>query len=581
MAREIRDHKAAIGGLILLAIVPYLNSLGDGFAFDDEFQILENPAVTNGVSVLEALTSTVFGTAYRPVTIFTFGVNHATLGGGAAPFHGVNVLLHAAATVLVFWLALRLFGRMRLAWLAGALFAVHPVHTEAVTSIVGRAELLAALFGLGALLSAAHIDRPAGGGRRAAWQVLSLVSFSLALLSKESALTILPLIVLYRVARSGASFGRGLGREMRSGNWVPYACCAAVYLALRTYVTGGLQPSDTVTPLNNMLAFVPWMVRVRSAVGVLWDYFGLLNLPLVLAADYSHAQVPVVLAWTDPRFLAGAALIVVAAVVFLRQRVPTLCFAVVLPLVALSLTANLFFPIGTAKAERLLYLPSVGWVLVLAYLFDRALAVERHRRTATLALVVLTLAFAVRTWERNWDWADNPSLYRSMARSAPLSAKSHYFLAITLQRQGDDGRAVAQFRRALDVYPWLENAAVGVGLAFDARGHVDAAAQWYERALEVAPAHEPAHVALCSLLTRTRRFAAAAVACRRGLRYSPANPQLLEGLGASLAETGAREQGIVLLQRALDLDADDAALRAYLVRLTGAAKGVPARAMIQ
>ena len=158
--------------------------------------------------------------------------------------------------------------------------------------------------------------------------------------------------------------GAGLRRELRSLDWVPYAACAAVFFAARLSVLGTVTPY-TVRPLDNVLAFVPWTARVPSALGVLWDYFGLLNVPLVLAADYSYGQVGVV-PWWHPRALGGLALVLLAVGTLVRHRQPAIGFAAVFPLVALALTANVFFPIGTIKAERLLYVPSVGYVLLLA-----------------------------------------------------------------------------------------------------------------------------------------------------------------------------------------------------------------------
>src|SRR5262249_8645942 len=162
----------------------------------------------------------------------------------------------------------------------------------AVTSIVGRAEVLAALFGLLALLTAVPPRATVGRATRSALQGVSLAAFSLALLSKESALVVLPLILLFRIACHGDALGRGLWQELRTLDWVPYGLCAGVFLWLRFSVVGAVTPPLPFKPLNNILAFVPWTVRLRSAMGVLWDYFGLLNLPLVLAADYSYNQDP-------------------------------------------------------------------------------------------------------------------------------------------------------------------------------------------------------------------------------------------------------------------------------------------------
>src|SRR5207249_2961422 len=149
---------------------------------------------------------------------------------------------------------------------------------------------------------------------------------------------------------------QGIWDELRRGSWLPYALCAVAFLALRFTVLGVMDSRTTVTPLDNPLAFVPPVVRIRSALGVLWDYFALLAVPLVLAADYSYAQVPIVRQWLDPRCLAGAALLATAVITCTRAQRPALRLAAALPFIALALTSNLVFPIGTSKAERLLYL---------------------------------------------------------------------------------------------------------------------------------------------------------------------------------------------------------------------------------
>src|ERR1700687_3234360 len=145
--------------LLLLAVLPYLNALSADFTLDDEPDIRNNSAVTHGIDLVGALALPMYpGDLYRPFTVLTYAVNETLAPGAAAPFHAVNVLLHGVVTVLVFVFGAQLFGSVRIAWIAAALFAVHPIHTEAVTSLVGRAELLAALFGLLAILTAAPDD---------------------------------------------------------------------------------------------------------------------------------------------------------------------------------------------------------------------------------------------------------------------------------------------------------------------------------------------------------------------------------------------------------------------------------------
>ncbi len=547
----------------LLALMPYANALRAGFTFDDHPQILENAAVTQGVDLLAILTSTLEpGNLYRPFTVWTFALDQQLTPAAPTIFHAVNVALHAVVTVLVFALARRLFRSDTVAATAAALFAVHPIHTEAVTSLVGRAELLAAAFGLLAVLTAMPaVDE--SGAWRVLRQAVSLVSFGVAVLSKESALTLLPIIFLFRITCDGTPWGRALLRELRSADWIPYALCAGVFLWLRFSVVGAVTPPVPVTPLNNILAFVPWDVRVPSAIAILFDYFGLLTFPLVLSTDYSYDQVPLIHSWLDMRFLGGVALIGAAAVVMGRHRHPGVRFAAAFPVAAMAVTANVLFPIGTIKAERLLYLPSVGWVLLVAYGFERLRHTVRYRAPATIGVAIIIAAFALRTWERNRDWQDDLDVYSSAVRTAPHSGKAWFNLGAFSQRRGLHDAAIAHFQRALAIYPSPE-VAYGLGYSLEKTGRLDDAVRWYEMALAAAPGFTRADLKLCRLLLDHRRFDEAERACRHGLRYAPADTGLLKTLGFTLIGAGEKDKGTELLHRVMVARGGDQDVAAYL-----------------
>jgi len=361
----------------------------------------------------------------------------------------------------------------------------------------------------------------------------------------------------------------GMWKEIRSGSWVPYALCFAVFLLFRFMVIGtlGAIPGHRVAPLDNVLAFVPWGVRARSALGVVWDYFGLLTVPLVLSADYSYNQVPVIDSWLALRCVAGILLLCAAAVGAVWARRPAVRFVVAFPFVALLLTANLLFPIGTVKAERLLYLPSVGWVFLAALGFERLRGAVRGRALCTAILGLVVVAFAIRTWLRNDDWKDNLSLFASTARSAPFSAKAQYNLGSALQEHGAHAAAIAQYERALAIASWTEGAALAIGIEEERMGRVDEAIARYRQALDIYSDYHEAHTNLCHVLLNNQRFAAATRACRSGLRYYPADANLLKGLGSSLMGVGDTEKATAVLRHSLALNPHDDALRRYLESL--------------
>src|SRR5262249_36049300 len=271
-------------------------------------------------------------------------------------FHVVNLLLHAAVTLLVYLLLRRLLESRSdsglLAFVSALLFAVHPIHTEAVAAVVGRAELLAA----GLLLAAwiFHLcDRP----------YLSLFCFCAALLAKESAIALIALVPLCDYARGGM---KTLPR------YVSLAGAGVVYLALFWKVQGGRL--GTVVPfIDNPLVNLPAALRILNAIRVAWKVLGLQAYPAKLSGDYSYAAITLY----ANRHLLWPALAAVGLIGLwlwaLYTRRDAWSIAGAIYFAGFAVTSNLLFPIGTIMGERLAYLPSVGFCLAAALLWTSLL----------------------------------------------------------------------------------------------------------------------------------------------------------------------------------------------------------------
>jgi tetratricopeptide (TPR) repeat protein len=273
--------------------------------------------------------------------------------------------------------------------------------------------------------------------------------------------------------------------------------------------------------------------------------------------------VETVSSWIAPRSLAGAALLLAGLALCVCHRRGGVRFSALFPFATLALTANIFFPIGTIKAERLLYLPSVGTALLAGYAFHCVWRKHRYRAVTAAVVATVIAAYAARTWTRNRDWASNATLFHSMARTAPRSAKAHYNRALVFYWQGAYPAAGAEFHHAFEIYPWHESA-FGVAAVLEHEGRTDDAVHWYQRSLDLLPSFSKAHVNLCRILHAHRRYQEAAASCRTGLRFDPADANLLKGLGASLVEIGNFDNGIQILQRSLTLNPSDSDLRSYI-----------------
>lgn len=549
-AGHVRTRTLA-GVVLIAAVLPYLNALSADFTFDDVGMIRDNPAVQ--VLPTTALLTFVYqpGGLYRPLTMLTYAAN-AGLSADPFGFHLVNCSLHALMSLAVFFLALRVFASIRVggvgqtgagaATIAAVLFAVHPIHTEAVTNIVGRAELLAALGVVASLLAFARSLDSRGHGR-IAWQLLSVVAFFAAMLAKESAFAALGLlVVLHWWLRRDAT------RWQRMAAIVPYAATSAAYLALRYAVVGALGLPKLPSALDNPLAYVDAATRLRTATVVLWQYTSQLLVPLHLSADYSFAQIPLALSWTDPRFLVGATVVAVLALagVAAAQRMPVLALAGLFMLMPLAITANVLFPIGTIKAERLLYLPSIGWCLGLGWL---AAAVVNRRPVWALPIAIVVILYGGRTWARNYDWRDERALFSATAIDAPASAKAHYNFAVALDQTGAWQHAEEEYREALRIYPDYSAAPFGIGVLHLKHGDEAGAMWWYEEAVRRSQPPSNAHLHIAVLRAARGEYDTAEAACRTGLASDPNSLMLLAELSAIRVAQGDRWEARATLDR--------------------------------
>ncbi|HLY38545.1 MAG TPA: tetratricopeptide repeat protein [Candidatus Binatia bacterium] len=524
-----------------LAFACYANTLRCGLVFDDLNAIVNNPAVRR-MDVAHILTRPAWFARpvpiYRPVTTLSFALDHALHGVRPLGYHLVNVLLHAAVAVLAAAVVRRVTGDTTVAFVTALLFATHPVHTEAVTSVVGRAELLAALFGLAAWLA---IDPRASLGRDVGAAILLLLS----VLSKESGVTFLGVVAL------AAVLGRGPAPARRT--WMLLVAAGVVAIALRAAVLANVPPA--VPRLDNVAAAAPLGPRLMTAIGVLARYARVLAWPVHLAADHSYPEIPLVVAATDPTFLAGIGLLVATAagIAWAWRHDRAVAFALAFTAVTFSVTANVLLPIGTIMAERLTYVPSLGFCLLVALALRTV-----GRKTAAVACVALVLAYAVRTVTRNAVWRDSRTFAEALVRDAPRSARSHRELGLVLAQAGEHDRGVAELRAALALEPHdavtfydlgnVELAArrfddaiaayraalaerpddadtlVNLGNVFSARGDEAEAASWFRRALDVAPDAVAPRVNLANALLRQGRSAEAEAEYRRAVALAPDDP---------------------------------------------------------
>jgi len=578
-ARSRRSILRWAAVVALLAAAVYANSLSNGFARDD-LTVVEGRELVREGRVGDAFRAPwwpgpeVPGAGlYRPLSLASFAVQWGTFRGAPVGFHAVSVALHAAVSVALFGILL-IFLPPGAAGTGAVVFAVHPVHAEAVANVVGQAELLAALLVLaclGAYLWAARL--PPGMKRAGVWVGVAGL-FLLALLSKEGAVAAPGLVLLVGaadVARRPEDELRSRGPDDRasrtaSESWrrirvrfldeLPlYALLAAVlgaYLALRMEVLGTVR-GELVAP-----ALLGLGTGERICAGLaLWpEYLRLLLVPLDLSADYG----PGVLfpaTDVDPGVVAGAAILgtLIAATIaglsprpvtargrwWLRER-PVTALGAGWLVVAVLPISHLFFPTGVLLAERTLYLPSVALALVVGDAVRASGRLSWPVRRRLLAVgAVLVVALAVRTALRNPVWGSTETVVASLERDHP---ESHVVLRDRARRALEDGRiadADSLYSRALDLVPRHYGILVEAAQVSAVRGDWPRAGARFDRAVALHPRAPGAYLRVANRLLEAGRPADAREVALQGIARAQPTAELWGAVARSWAEEGRPE----------------------------------------
>jgi tetratricopeptide (TPR) repeat protein len=483
---------------------------------------------------------------YRPLTTFSYLLNYAVFGNGTQPagYHWVNFALHGVNVSLVYLLGILILGESAPAFALAALWGVHPLLTESVTNIVGRADLLAAFGVLAGLLC--YVKSATTLGRhKVLWVAAMLIAQAVGIFSKENAAVLPGIMLLYDLTWRKRAAWRG-----RALAYAALVLPLAAFFWLRAAFPMHILARFAENPLMSA-GF--WTARL-TAIKVIGKYLWLFVWPARLSADYSYNAVPLFgwhpANWEDAKALIALAVCLGAALLavrWYRTRKP-LFFFLAFFFVALAPASNLAILIGSIMAERFVYLPSIGLAgCVVAAIYELGRHVSRQRlfavRTAWIALGLLCLAGAVRTYARNLDWLDDRSLWTSAVNVCPGSAKAHYNLGnVAKELPGGLSDAIAQYEAALRIDPEYALAHNNLGLALvDSGGPVQQAITQYEAALRIDPDLAEAHNNLGNALSQLPgRMPDAIAQYEAALRINPDYAQAHYNLGTILLQLPGR-----------------------------------------
>ncbi len=608
--------------VFLVTFLVYSVTLTNGFVHDDNYQVIANPWIKDVHYLWKIFSSPAWAFVgggavsnyYRPLMYIFYMADYYVFGLNAWGYHLVNVLIHSLNAVMVFLLISFLLnsppyeseGTYRRGFfetilksrhfapsVAALLFALNPMNNEVVSWVAAVTEGSFALFVLAALYLYIVPFR-----RRRVTLFLSLIFFVLALMSKETAVVLLALVPAYDLSRSGWAFLR---------NWkiyLLYMGVAALYLYMRSLVLGGVVHHENVvfTPYELFLNIVPLIPRY------LLKFMVPLNLSIIYIFHPVHSL-------TEPKVLGSLVFLCLYGVsVFLTIGKGAVNFSLLWILITLA--PSLYLPVISPGgfAERYFYLPSVGFVMLIAIGLKCAVAAllahgkERStaRAGAPASAIVLSIAavlsiYAGGTVARSMVWKDDYTLWKDTVKKAPGDVHAQYNLAWAMHKRGELKGAALHYREALRIDPNKENAHYNLAMVYQNLGNIKGAIEHYEKALELNPKNETAHYNLGisyyntgdaekalrhffaviklnpanadahynigAIYEKAGRFRDAAAHFRVVTKLEPGSADAHYNLGLTLSELGRLDMAEAHLKKALELAPDFKEARRALERL--------------
>lgn len=512
--------------IVFVSLGLYCNSLFNGFVYDDPMQVVENPWIRDARYLSDIFSKNawsfksqlVVSNYYRPFMHVINMFNYHLFGLNAWGFHLVNILIHSANSVLVFLIASRLFSEFPTKgqvltpaltspvpsapsstftstflgppFLAALLFASHPIHTEAVAWIGGIPDLSFAFF----FLLSFYFYIRSGRNFNLAY-LFSAVSFSIATLCKEPALTLPLILAVYDYILNKE---RGCLSDFFK-RYIPFLVVGAGYFLVRFHALGGFAPDKRHADLS----VYQYVINVFP---LFIQYLEKLLFPVNLNAFYVFHPVSSILEMRGILCLtATAAFIVASLAVFKRSKAVFFSLLlIVIPLLPVLYIPGLSVNIFT---ERYLYLPSAGFVMLSALFVARTRG-NHPKWAASLAVgaVIVAGLYTMGTVNRNAIWRDDYTLWADTARKSPDGALVHVNFGQALQMRGQRDEAIEQYQIALRLNPNDPITHFNLGLAFFLKGGMDMAIEQFQITLSQDPDYSHASYYLQLALSSKQRL---------------------------------------------------------------------------
>ncbi len=550
-----------LAGVLLLTAACYGNSLNNTFVFDDALVIAENPGIRGIENIPRLLGFTTGRTSYRPIRMVSYALDYTLnknlwcqIGNcresdpGLYPpgYHIGNIAYHLLTALLVFLVVSRLAGNFRVALLAAGIFALHPVHTDSVTYLAGRRDILFTLFYLAGFYFFLRYRQE----KRLSLMIFAFIMYMLSMGSKEMGVTLPALFLCYDMVENFSPQGIGPGgraRELFKSFKKSVAQSAYLYVPLFIGALAFIYYKVFVASPSYQKAYYGDSVFITflTVVKILAHYIQLLIYPVNLIADYSYNAFPLATSLFEPAVLFSLVLLAGVVYALLRlldgHKLPAFggawFFLTLLPVCHI-------FPHHELLAEHYLYLPSVGFCIAAAALFDTFMKEKKYRLYASAGCVAVLIIFSLRVVDRNRDWKDSLTLYEKTVTTVPECARANSNLCEAYTNEGRLDEALAACRQALAIKPDQIEANHNLGTVYARKGMAEEAIASYKQALALRPRYAKAYFNIGVLLYQKGDLEGAVDAYKQALAISPYYAEARKNLGMAYSAMGRFQEAI-------------------------------------
>jgi protein O-mannosyl-transferase len=524
-------------GVLAITALAYLNALDGEFVYDDRLQVLKNPTLSSLSNIPKMFTQGVWqflnsgdknavGPYYRPLFNIALIINHQLFGFEVFGWHLFSIVVHLGVVFLVYRLARQWNFSTEVAMAAALLFGVHPVHSESVAWVAALPDPLAAVMILSSLLLYERYYH--GQAKKPAVLGASIALSLAAMLSKEVA-AVFPLFLVAREVLErleGETVGRAIGRAAR--RTAPFFAMIVLYLGMRYYVLGFLrqdEPNSAGIPATQVLITIP---------SILLSYARMLFAPFPLAVMYGNRYV---LSPLDVRFVAAAIAVtaLVAGAIWLAWSSPVgrraLAFLIIFLVPVFNLKA--FRAEESLLHDRYLYLPSIGFCILLAMAFEWiSVRFAEHRPRAFMtATAIAAVVFLGLTFYQNFTWQDELAMTNNALKVTPQWPFLHNYLGAYYSDQHKYAEAEQAYLDAIAIDPKYYDAYSNIGDAYREEGKLADAEQAYIRAIDYGAPYADTYYNLGVTYINENKLADAEKPLLRALEISPAHTKARYNLG--------------------------------------------------